>query len=615
MRTYRHRRLAVTAGVLLSTSALTFPTPAGATTPVAPRPAAAVRATLPCATPVDVPGQGPSCPVDGGWLIPAPGGGVVFTHGPDPAPSGPVASPGHTGGPNAIPSDPVCVTTSQYGVRVIYATPPDVPNQYATRLSTIRSTVREVNGRVNEAGLDSGNKRVDVRVVCDATGAISVANETLTTPSGSASYWTISDELAARGYNSSLHKYLVFYEADVPGICGQATIDGDERPTADNANNVGPDFAITYSAFSGCAGSRVPLHELIHALGGAQHGAPHASGGWHCNDGADVLCYNDGGPNACYGSDFYCVNTCFDYEHMDCGHDTYFHAAPPSSNWLATHWNLGSTANRFFQVASGTVSEWQQEAEAFASRPVGGQCSSSSASGGLCWNIWANGSISTTTASLTAGTKRVSVRALGDPAAGVWPNMKVYVNGVQVMDVAVSQNVWSTYSAAITLPAGSHTIQVQFTNDANVNGDDRNLLVDYARVNNAGQTWMTEAESFTTKTAGGLTPSSGASGGAYWNLWSNGYIEHSMSVPYTSQHEIQVVARGDVAGGVWPEMKVYVDGTLVLTQTVATTSWTKYPIRRVLTGGSHTLRIQFTNDAMVGTEDRNLKLDYAALYS
>jgi hypothetical protein len=259
--------------------------------------------------------------------------------------------------------------------------------------------------------------------------------------------------------------------------------------------------------------------------------------------------------------------------------------------------------------------EWQQEAEAFATKPVGGVCTDATASGGQCWNLWSNGSITTTTTALAAGTKQVTVMALGDPAGGVWPQMEVYVDSVQVMNVAVSDDVWRPYSAAVTLAAGTHTVEVRYTNDGTVSGNDRNLLVDYASTNPSTATWSQEAELFPTHTAGGSTPSAGASGGAYWNLWSNGYVETTMSVPYTSQHEIQVAARGDVAGGVWPQMKVYVDGTLVLTQTVGTTTWTRYPVRRVLSGGSHTLRIEFTNDAIIGSEDRNLKLDLAALYS
>ena len=261
------------------------------------------------------------------------------------------------------------------------------------------------------------------------------------------------------------------------------------------------------------------------------------------------------------------------------------------------------------------ATEWKGEAEAFTTKTTGGQCTSTTASGGLCWNVWANGSISTTTSSLTAGTKTVSVVASGDPAGGIWPIMEIRVDGVLVKTSTVSDDVWLPYSTSVSLAAGTHTIQVTYTNDGSVDGNDRNLLVDYATFSGASRSWFTEAESFTTKTAGGDTTSSGASGGHYWNLWSNGYLENSMSAPSTGTHDVEVVARGDVAGGVWPQMKVYVDGTLVLTQTVATTTWTSYRVARTLSSGSHVLRIEFTNDAIVGTEDRNLKLDYAALYS
>jgi hypothetical protein len=259
--------------------------------------------------------------------------------------------------------------------------------------------------------------------------------------------------------------------------------------------------------------------------------------------------------------------------------------------------------------------EWKQEAESFTTRPVGGSGTDAGASGGAFWNVWSNGTISTTMTALTSGVKRVAVTAKGDPAAGVWPHMLVKVDGTTVSDVTVGTDTWLSYGAALYLASGAHSLSVTYDNDANINGDDRNLLVDFGSLDPATQSWAKEAESFATKTAGGNTTSVGASGGAYWNLWSNGYIENAMTVPYTSAHEIDVVARGDVAGGIWPIMKVYVDGVLIATQTVDQTVWTTYRYRRTIGGGSHLLRLEFTNDGIVGSEDRNLKLDLASLYS
>jgi hypothetical protein len=263
----------------------------------------------------------------------------------------------------------------------------------------------------------------------------------------------------------------------------------------------------------------------------------------------------------------------------------------------------------------GTDAEWSQEAESFTTKPVGGQCTSATASGGLCWNVWSNGTISTTITAATAGVKTLKVTAHGDPAGGVWPIMKVRVGGTEVMNLSVGSDQWVAYAAAVTLTAGTHTLEVEYTNDGSVDGNDRNLLVDVASIDPATRSWTKEAEAFTTRTTGGETSSTTASAGKFWNLWGNGYVENAMSVPYTSQHEIDVTARGSVAGGVWPIMKVYVDGTLVLTQTVSTATWTTYKIRRTLSGGTRTLRIEFTNDGVVGSEDRNLHLDVASLYT
>ena len=260
-------------------------------------------------------------------------------------------------------------------------------------------------------------------------------------------------------------------------------------------------------------------------------------------------------------------------------------------------------------------SEWSQEAESFTTKPVGGQCTSATASGGLCWNVWSNGTISTTMTAATAGVKTVSVIAHGDPAGGIWPLMKVRVDGVEIMNLAVGTDQWAAYSAAITLTAGTHALAVEYTNDGSVAGNDRNLLVDAAKIDPASRGWLMEAESFTTKTTGGLTPSTTASAGMFWNVWANGYIENGMTVGTTGRHELHVTARGSVAGGVWPIMKVYVDGTLVLTQTVNTATWVTYKVRRTLSGGTRTLRVEFTNDGLVGVEDRNLHVDVASLYT
>ena len=81
------------------------------------------------------------------------------------------------------------------------------------------------------------------------------------------------------------------------------------------------------------------LHEVGHTLGAVSPNSPHGSGGFHCDDGVDVMCYDDGtlrepmfdrcpAPENLVGARF------------DCGHDDYFSPNPTPGSYLATHLNV-----------------------------------------------------------------------------------------------------------------------------------------------------------------------------------------------------------------------------------------------------------------------------------
>ncbi len=114
-----------------------------------------------------------------------------------------------------------------------------------------------------------------------------------------------------------------------------------------------------------------------------------------------------------------------------------------------------------------------------------------------------------------------------------------------------------------------------------------------------------EAEAFATKTAGGKQSQGGASGGAIWNLWSNGYIEDQMQSD--GIHPLVIMAAGDNANG-WPHAKVWLDGVMVWEFDATSTSIKAYE-GPVPCQGMHTVRIQFTNDYYAPPADRNLRLD------
>ena len=76
------------------------------------------------------------------------------------------------------------------------------------------------------------------------------------------------------------------------------------------------------------------------------------------------------------------------------------------------------------------------------------------------------------------------VRARGTLAAGTGPLMEVRIDGVLIGTVEVTATAWTDYWFSAALPGGSATkIAVSFTNDAVINGADRNLFVQSVSVN------------------------------------------------------------------------------------------------------------------------------------
>lgn len=106
-----------------------------------------------------------------------------------------------------------------------------------------------------------------------------------------------------------------------------------------------------------------------------------------------------------------------------------------------------------------------------------------SAPGG--WNIWSNGYISTTH-NFDGGSKVVSVVARGQAAAGVSPHMNVYVDGVLEYSYSILNTDWGVYNFNLDVPAGPHELRIEFDNDFNQGGQDRNLFIDKLTVGCGG---------------------------------------------------------------------------------------------------------------------------------
>lgn len=284
-----------------------------------------------------MPGQGPSCDAGDLWEVLLETGETVLTHGGDPpilhselqAPPRPVA----------------CAASQHYRSELVYARPVDRPGRYRQVAPLLRRLVEQTNGQLHAQAAQLGVS-IDYAFLCDADGVV-VRHVVLPSTSLNDSFSSIVSGLQAVGLRDTRAKYWVFYDDSVSGgFAGQGTIHRDDRATADNDNDRGPDYAISYGELD----AALMMHENAHTMGAVQLSAPHSTGAWHCNDGRDVMCYDDGGPAASYTA-----SSCAAIQ-FDCGFDDYFHPRPAPDSYLSTRWNTASALNRFLRFDAPRVS-------------------------------------------------------------------------------------------------------------------------------------------------------------------------------------------------------------------------------------------------------------------
>jgi hypothetical protein len=271
-----------------------------------------------------------SCP-EGMTRVP---GTDLCTHGDDPEP------PGHDEDHPAplLPEQRAarmtaqldCVGDGESGVRVQALYVYTGVSRYAEVLPSLRGWTAGIDAIVNNSAAKTGGVR-HVRFAHDANCVPTILEVRVT----STDFGGMINELSAQGFKRTDRHYVIW--ADATSYCGIGTVSG---------TDAGPGYA---RVDSGCWGPVAATHELFHNLGAVSQQAPNASGGWHCIDEYDVMCYRDSPSYPTMRFD------CPDRSHdqlLDCGNNDYFSTNPSAGSWLATHWN---TANSRFLSGDGTA--------------------------------------------------------------------------------------------------------------------------------------------------------------------------------------------------------------------------------------------------------------------
>ncbi|MBB3267268.1 parallel beta-helix repeat protein [Azospirillum sp. OGB3] len=215
---------------------------------------------------------------------------------------------------------------------------------------------------------------------------------------------------------------------------------------------------------------------------------------------------------------------------------------------------------------------------------------------------------STTTGKTDA---KIVVNAYGQSAGGIWPHFRLLIDGVEVGQATVNASSPTAYSFTVPVTAAqAHKVQIQYDNDAMVNGQDRSLIVSGVTIN--GKTHK-PTDANVTYDKGALDGKDVVKGqsGMWWNgtlvvdTPASDFPAPAAPVAGTSSTFV-VNAQGIAAGGTNAHFNLLVDGKKVGEGTVGTAAKDYSFTANVAPDQAHKVQIQYDNDAVVNGQDRSL---------
>ncbi|HYP56394.1 MAG TPA: hypothetical protein VEQ41_08875 [Solirubrobacterales bacterium] len=304
--------------------------------------------------------------------------------------------------PNQV-DPPVCANAGHRVVAVFSYDPNEGPRgSFQETHSEIRSVMGKINWKIMQQSELSGGPTLQLKTECDAGGAVKVYD----TATASEDYFAIHNNAMALFKNASGQlpkgkdaiKVLVFRDENGGGK-GAATWYPDiTKSASDRSDPFSNDNRVFTSAGVIWDGSFPEdfwnsygaMHELFHLFGttipsfSGWELPPFASGSGHCNDGIDVMCYDD-----VVGANFYTETRCpasqgFETPSgvaLDCKFDTYFDARPEPGvdlsdrgEWLHRYWNTGGWENPY--LTAGNVGRWFTTTQDLVTRIEDMECAS-----------------------------------------------------------------------------------------------------------------------------------------------------------------------------------------------------------------------------------------------
>ena len=217
--------------------------------------------------------------------------------------------------------------------------------------------------------------------------------------------------------------------------------------------------------------------------------------------------------------------------------------------------------------------------------------------------------MATTTTSLVDTT--FVVNASGQAAGGIWPQFKLRLDGVDLGQATVSSTSTGRYTfTAKVAPDQAHKVQIVYTNDDFVNGQDRNLIVKSLEINGKAVNSASSLVTYDKGALDGIDVVPGQEG-----MWWNGALNFALTKDYfpvqtptapAGNTQIVLNLQGTAAAGTNAHFNLMVDGKKV-GEGMAGTSAKDFAFSTNVTADqAHKVQVQFDNDASINGQDRNL---------